>query len=312
MSTVNDWIQTARVRTLPLAGACVMVGGAVAHRLAQTSDLASERFTTVFAAICATVIALQILSNYANDYGDFEHGADGPERQDRGVASGRITQRAMRRAVRAWAGIALFLGVGTLWLALHGTGLFVQAIALLLLGLVSIGAAYSYTAGSKPYGYVGLGDIAVFLFFGLLGVLGSAFLLSHSWSWSWLLPATFVGAMSVAVLNLNNLRDIDSDRHAGKHTLPVRMGYRLGTRYHVGLFVLGWTALLIFTLVLEAGMWRGMLWIGLLGLVHIQHVLRILRIEDPQLLDPELQRIALSTAVVALFLLLAQTQSVTP
>ena len=188
---MNDWIQAARLRTLPLASACVLTGAAVGYR----PD--AERFYPVFAAALLTVLLLQILSNYANDLGDAENGADGAERVDRAVASGRISRGAMRRAVIALAALALVSGMGTVVLALQGTGLLGAALALIAAGLAGIYAAYSYTAGKNPYGYRGLGDLMVMVFFGWVGVAGTAFLVSGVWSWAWLLPGTFTGAMGV-------------------------------------------------------------------------------------------------------------------
>ncbi len=300
---VNDWIQAARLRTLPLASACVLMGAAVGYR----PD--AERFYLVFAAALGTVLLLQILSNYANDLGDAENGADGAERTDRAVASGRISRASMRRAVVALAALALVSGVGTVVLALSGSGLLTAALGLIAAGIAGIYAAYSYTAGKNPYGYRGLGDLMVMVFFGWVGVAGTAFLVSGEWSWAWLLPGTFTGAMSVAVLNLNNMRDHERDAAAGKRTLVTRMGFARAKRYHWALLGLGWAALLAFTNGVESGQWRGMMWIALLGLVHFQHALRVGQTTSPQALDPELKKIAISTAVVALFLFLAATRN---
>ncbi len=301
---MNDWIQAARLRTLPLASACVMMGAAVGF------DPASDQghFFAVFAGALVTVLLLQVLSNYANDLGDAENGADGPERADRAVASGRITRTAMKRAVYGLAAAALVAGLATVWWALRGRGLFLPALGVIAAGIAGIAAAYKYTAGQNPYGYRGLGDLAVMVFFGWVGVAGTAFLASGTWSWSWLLPGTFTGAMSVAVLNLNNMRDHERDAAAGKHTLVTRMGFDRAKGYHAALLLTGWAALLAFTLGIEAGQWRGMMWIGLIGLVHLKHLVGVGQTTEPAQLDGELKRIALSTAVTAFFLFLAAIQ----
>lgn len=304
----RDWIEASRFRTLPLAAACVMVGAAVAYSSAQYNPLASERFWPVFAGILLTVFGLQVLSNWANDVGDFENGADGPNRTDRAVASGRISPKSMQRAVLVLAILVLFGGSSTVVMALHGTELLTSAIILILLGILGIVAAYRYTAGKNPYGYAGLGDAAVFVFFGWVGVAGTALLLSHTWSWTWVLPGTFTGALSVAVLNLNNMRDFKSDEAAGKRTLVVRMGWDMSKRYQVFCFALAWSAWWLFSLAVEPGQWRGGMWIFALSLLHLGHLVRVFQTSDPQALDPELKRVALSTALIALFLLLAQTQ----
>lgn len=301
---MKDWIQAARLRTLPLASACVLTGAALAMGQAMENDVAGARFWVVFAGILLTVVCLQVLSNFANDLGDAENGADDATRLDRAVASGRITPAAMRRAVVTGAVLCLFLGIATVTIALKGTGLLLPAAAIVALGIASIGAAYKYTAGANPYGYRGLGDLAVFLFFGLIGVGGTAFLLAHEWQWGWLLPGVFTGAMSTAVLNLNNMRDHMKDAAAGKATLVTRMGFDRAKRYHFMLFVAGWGAFLLFFAGMEAGRWTGLFWMALIGLVHARHLGFVRAAEDPATLDGELKKIAMSTAVVTLFLLL--------
>ncbi len=300
---IANWLQAARLRTLPLASACVLTGAAVGY------SPPSDRFYPVFVVALITVLLLQVLSNYANDLGDAENGADGAERLDRAVASGRITPEAMRRAVMVLAAITFATGLYTVWLALSGTGMFGSALLLIVAGIAGIAAAYSYTAGKNPYGYRGLGDLAVLVFFGWVGVSGTAFLTSGEWNWAWMLPGTFTGCMSVAVLNLNNMRDQERDAQVGKQTLVTRMGFARSKQYHLALFLVGWAALLMFTLFLEADEWRGMMWIGLFSLVHVKHLLFVHQTQIPSELDGELKKIALSTAVIALFLFLAATRT---
>lgn len=305
MSTARNWIQASRMRTLPLAAACVMIGAAVGHDSALQDEVTCGRFWWVFAGIMATVLVLQILSNYANDLGDSLNGADDHTRKDRAVASGRISPRAMRLAVLASALMALVLGVSTVAYALWDTGNLLAFILLVGLGALAIVAAYKYTAGRNPYGYKGLGDLMVFLFFGWIGVGGTAFLLSHTWSWTWLIPGTFSGALGVSVLNLNNLRDHEKDAAAGKRTWVTRMGFEGAKKYHLSLFVTAWCSFLIYFLGIESGRWSGMIWMGLIALVHLRHLVDVWHQKNPAALDPELKKIALSTAVVALFLLMS-------
>lgn len=304
---MKDWIDASRLRTLPLAVSCVMVGGAISFSGAQRTELLQDQFWPVFGAIMITVVLLQILSNWANDWGDFENGADDASRTDRAVASGRISLGSMKNAVFVLAGLCLVSGLAALILAFYASGLLIWALVLLLLGIGAIAAALRYTAGASPYGYKGYGDAMVFLFFGWIGVGGTAVLLSHDWDTTWLLPATWSGAMCVAVLNLNNMRDCESDAEAGKNTLVVRRGLVWARRYHAFLFLIGWLSWWAFALVLNPGEWRGMGWIAILNAVHIAHIFRVMREDNLTQLDPELKRIALSTAVAALFFLLAQT-----
>lgn len=300
---VRDFIQAARLRTLPLASACVLTGGALAG---ATDVVSPERFQLLFAGCLLTVVLLQVLANFANDLGDFENGADGPEggqRRDRAVASGRIPAGSMRKAVLVTAGLALAVGFCTVVLAVGDAWL--DLLKWTGAGMLSIGAAYAYTAGSRPYGYRGFGDLSVLLFFGIAGVSGTAALISGSWDSLWLLPSLTIGLLSMAVLNLNNLRDHPSDAATGKRTLVVRMGFERGKLYHAALLVGAWVSLLAFWQLDPTGPWRGQLWYALFGLVHARHLMLVLRTTEPAELDAELKKIALSTFAIALFLFLS-------
>ena len=172
---------------------------------------------------------------------------------------------------------------------------------------VAIAAAYAYTAGKRPYGYSGLGDISVLVFFGFAGVAGTAALITGDFEPLWLLPSATIGLLSVGVLNLNNLRDHLSDAATGKQTLVVQMGFARGKVYHAALIIGAWMALLAFWVMDGGGPWRGHLWYGLFGLVHARHLAFVFRTEDPAELDGELKKIALSTFAISLFLFLSAT-----
>ena len=314
---MKPWIQAARLRTLPLAVTCVLLGAAVAH--AEGLDPAgSARFQPVVIGALVTVILLQVLANFANDYGDFTKGTDtAAGREDRALASGALTAASMKRALGITALLAFLAGVATLMVAfvpglVPGTeGGNLDAVRMLVLGalgVTGIVAAMRYTIGRKAYGYQGLGDIYVMLFFGWVGVLGVGLLVAHHVSLTWILPALFSGCMSVAVLNLNNLRDHESDALAGKHTTVVRLGFRGGKLYHLAVLALGWGALGAFFLgPWNDGGWRGTLWYGLIALVHARHAVDVWRCTNPKDLDPELKRVALSSFLVALFMFMDQT-----
>ena len=176
------------------------------------------------------------------------------------------------------------------------------------LGVLSILAALRYTIGRNAYGYKGLGDAYVMLFFGYIGVLGVAYLLSHSFQLSWLLPATFSGLMAAAVLNLNNLRDHENDALSGKNTLVVRLGFKKAKSYQVGIIITSWALLLVFLLGAgELKEWRGGIWYVLIAFIHLKHVVFVMQNNDPKLLDPELKKISLTSFVVALFMILSVT-----
>ena len=284
-----------------------MVGAAVAYPRVFAGQERTEGFWTVFGLILLTVVLLQVLSNWANDLGDHENGADGAERTDRMVASGQLSPAAMKRAIVALGVVAFGCGLASVGAAFWGTSLLVEALVMVGLGVLAIGAAYRYTAGTNPYGYRGLGDLMVLVFFGWVGVGGTAFLLAGEWDSTWLLPGTWTGLMSTAVLNLNNMRDHLKDGQAGKRTVVVALGWERAKVYHVLCFAIGWAAWWVFALAVEPGQWRGMGWIAIINAFHLRHAWRVWRCEDPAALDPELKRIALSTAVAALFILLAQT-----
>ncbi len=222
---IKIWLQAARLRTLPLALSSIAMGNFLA--LAQ----GSFRVEVMLLAVLTTVF-LQVLSNFANDYGDTVHGADNHTRSGpaRTVQMGVISLQSMRLAILLTTVLALISGIALVWMAL-GHDLY-KAIGFVGLGFLSIGAAIYYTNGKVPYGYLGLGDISVFLFFGLLGVIGSYYLQVGSVTAFVLLPAVCNGALAVGVLNINNIRDIDSDRRAGKFSIPVRIGRKWAVVYH--------------------------------------------------------------------------------
>ena len=231
MKNVIPWIRAARLQTLPLAASCVLIGGALALSTDLDSD-AMDRFPWAFGGALLTVVLLQVLSNFANDYGDFQQGTDTrANRQDRALASGAIAPQAMKHALIGVAALAFAAGLATLFLS-FGERILEEWLAALLvaMGIASIAAALKYTLGSNPFGYRGLGDLFVLIFFGFVGVMGVGLLTSHAMKWTWAWASLFSGCMSMAVLNLNNLRDHIDDERSGKKTLVVRMGFRRNRR----------------------------------------------------------------------------------
>jgi 1,4-dihydroxy-2-naphthoate octaprenyltransferase len=194
-----------------------------------------------------TTVFLQILSNLANDYGDSIHGADSIDREGpvRAVQSGIISLEEMKKAMIVLGGLSLVSGLILLYISLQDWKIFLLFLGL---GIAAIFAAVTYTSGSKPYGYAGLGDISVFLFFGLLGVIGTYFLHSLSFDWSIILPAVSLGFFSTAVLNINNIRDISSDTKAGKKSIPVRIGRKKAVIYNWILIFGGNLSLVLFAI----------------------------------------------------------------
>lgn len=224
-SSTTVWIQAMRLRTLPLALSSIAMGSFIA-----ASENQFDIF--VFALSAITTILLQILSNLANDYGDSIHGADSDEREgpQRSVQSGEISRSGMRLGIIITAFLALVSGISLLVYAFDeiANGF----IIFLFLGVASILAALGYTLGKNPYGYRGFGDVFVMIFFGLIGVFGTYFLYTGSFNKFILLPALSSGFMATAVLNINNIRDMESDFKAGKMSIPVRIGREKAVIYH--------------------------------------------------------------------------------
>jgi len=288
-SILGAWLSAARPRTLPLALASIFMGSFLAYSQ-KTFDL------EIFIYCCLTTISLQILSNFANDYGDTQNGADSAERigPQRAVQSGIISPQAMFRGIILFGLLSLFLGITLIYLAFRNANS-KDFTFFLILGLFAIIAAYNYTAGKKPYGYAGFGDISVFIFFGLIGVLGSNYLYNKNLEILNLLPAISCGLFSTAVLNINNIRDIDSDSKAGKKTIPVRLGKAKSIHYHWFLLITGMVTALLFSLFKEN---YSIIYILSYPLFIINGI-RVSKLKNP---DPMLKQMALSTlAFVILF-----------
>lgn len=293
----KTWVDAMRLRTLPLALSSVLAGAAV---VTDRVDF----FGLTLAMIIVTTLLLQILSNLANDYGDSQHGTDNSNRVGpmRTVQSGAISKEAMKTAIFIVGSLAFISGLTLLYLSFIRSGEWSTALLFLVIGLGAIAAAIKYTAGDNPYGYRGLGDASVFIFFGLIGVSGSAFLLSGSFLWHSILPALSIGCFATAVLNLNNMRDFENDRNSGKRTLVVFLGLTRAKKYHTTLFIVGWTALLVYIFSFSE---HNALKAALAIIpIHAMHLKRVKAIKNAKHFDPELKKIALSTFFMALLLLL--------
>lgn len=253
----------------------------------------------VLALAALTTLLLQILSNLANDYGDSKHGADSLHREGpkRAVQAGLISATQMKAGM-AVAGVLSFVsGVLLLWTALGAAGLYVFG-GFLLLGLLAIWAAVSYTSGPKPYGYAGLGDLSVFIFFGWVGVIGTYYLQTLRLEPALLLPASSCGFFATAVLNINNIRDISSDKLAGKMSIPVRLGLRRARIYHHLLLLGGLLTALVFVFLRLQSYWQ-FLFLLVLPLL-ILNASNVWRRRTPAQLDPFLKQMALITMLFVL------------
>jgi 1,4-dihydroxy-2-naphthoate octaprenyltransferase len=226
---MNRWIEASRPRTLPLALASILLGNILAYSGGSFS------FEIALLAILTTIL-LQVLSNFANDYGDTLNGVDTPDRKIalRSVQTGKITANEMRNGIIFLAILAFISGIALLYESLKNAELLTW-LYFLGLGIASIIAAITYTIGKRPYGYLGLGDLSVFLFFGWVGTFGIYYLQTKQINFTVILPASACGFLSVAVLNLNNLRDIENDVKSGKNSIPVRIGKKNGFLYQQAL-----------------------------------------------------------------------------
>ncbi|SMO85680.1 1,4-dihydroxy-2-naphthoate prenyltransferase [Saccharicrinis carchari] len=292
MSKIKSYISSFRLRTLPLALSSILMGNFIA---------AYHHSYSWAVGILATVttVLLQILSNVANDYGDAVSGADNVERigPARMVASGKISLSEMKRTVIVFSALSLISGI-----ALIAVGnlelLSLKAWGLLVLGFAAIAAAIKYTVGKNPYGYSGRGDIFVFLFFGLAGVLGTYFLHTGTIDPWLLLPASAVGLLSTGVLNLNNLRDIESDAKSGKHTLVVKNGSPWGKRYQTVLLVSALLFMVTYGLFQFVTLWQ---WLFLLAVPLIaKNLWVVFNNNEPYLLYPQLKKLAMTTFIMVL------------
>lgn len=272
------WIQALRLKTLPLALGGIIAGFAISQ---------SNKYAVLVWA-CLTAIFLQILSNFANDYGDYVKGTD-RHRTDRLMNTGEIQPYEMKWAVLILAILSLISGLNLLYMAQLEAK---QWWFFLGLGIFAIIAAITYTVGKKAYGYLGLGDLFVFLFFGLVAVLGSSYLFSPEISpekWS---IAIGYGLLATGVLNINNLRDIEKDKNNQKYTLVTKMGYRNGVQYHFTL-ILGAVVCFFFYGIQYLGFWL----LLILGTIHLYKITKASETKDYNLLLKQLSLTAFFTAI---------------
>ncbi|MFX0558048.1 1,4-dihydroxy-2-naphthoate octaprenyltransferase [Maribacter sp. CXY002] len=292
MPEFKSWIKAARPRTLPLSISGILVGTALAGYYGSVDYI-------VFCLALLTTIGFQITSNFANDYGDGVKGTDNDKRigPKRVIQSGLITAKELKRGIIISVVICLLLVFSLLFTA-FGMHNMLFSLVFLLLGFLSIWAALKYTLGESAYGYHGLGDLFVFIFFGLVGVIGSMFLYIKEIPPLSLLPAVSMGLLSVGVLNLNNLRDYESDKDAGKNTIIVKIGFLNGKVYHYFLLIISFICLLFFVIFTYQN------WLQFSSLLaYIPIFIHLIKIKSTNIaknVDPELKKLALSTFLMAI------------
>lgn len=300
---IKSYIQAARLRTLPLSVSGIIVGSFLGNEAAYPT---ANVFTSlIFWLAILTTIGFQVLSNYANDYGDGVKGSDTNRTGEaRMVASGKITAQQMKRAMILTAIITFFIALYLIYLA-FGKENFAYSLIFIGLGIASIVAAIKYTVGNSAYGYSGFGDVFVFLFFGLLSVLGSYFLFTKQLDLRIVLPAISIGLLSTAVLNLNNLRDAVQDQKNNKRTLVVKLGIEKAKQYHFILIFIAFISSTLFSYIDYKSPFQFLFLIAFIPL--IQHIRIVRNTTKTSQLDPELKKVALSTFLFSLLFAIGQT-----
>jgi 1,4-dihydroxy-2-naphthoate octaprenyltransferase len=287
---LKAWISAFRLRTLPLALSCVVVGSGISWN--------QNKFSWIICILTmTTTILLQVLSNLANDYGDSAKGTDNDDRlgPTRAIQSGIIKPKQMMRGIIICSLLALGSGI---WLLLVSLDLNWAFLGMLTVGLLGIVAAIKYTMGKTAYGYRGLGDLFVFLFFGIVGVMGSIYLQTKNFNSFDLIPAASVGFLSAGVLNLNNLRDYKNDAASNKNTLVVLIGFKSAKIYHLSITVLPVALLGAYSWLTQANPLTLFLIVPLAILIFA--FIRIMKQTEEQKLDPELKRLALTTFLTSI------------
>ncbi|RKS14410.1 1,4-dihydroxy-2-naphthoate octaprenyltransferase [Flavobacterium sp. 120] len=300
---MKHWIEAARLRTLPLSVSGIIVGSmyALAH---PTDDILTptEVFNwRLFGFAILTTLGLQILSNFANDYGDGMKGTDNEDRvgPKRAIQSGVITPQAMKRAIIITSALTLLSAMLLIYYAFRDTNLWFS-LFYLVLGILSIISAIRYTVGNTAYGYRGFGDVFVFVFFGLVSTLGVNFLYSKQLDFELVLPAVAIGLLSVGVLNLNNMRDEASDRKSNKNTIVVKIGGAKAKIYHYFLIVTAMVMVLIFAILDDFHFDQYLFLLAYIPLT--KHLITVYKNQNPKELDPELKKLALSTFALSVLL----------
>ncbi len=294
---MRHWIEAARVRTLPLSVSGILVG----CFYAMSQGIFNWKIV-IFAL--STTLGLQILSNFANDYGDGMKGTDNEDRvgPKRAIQSGAITPGAMRYAIFITGFLTFVSAMLLIYFSFKGKYL-IYSLIFFVLGILAIASAIRYTVGKNPYGYRGLGDVFVFTFFGMVSTMGIYFMYSKQLDGLLVLPATAIGFLSVGVLNLNNMRDEESDRKANKNTLVVKMGGAWAKKYHFFLVISAMVLVVVFAILNRFNFDQYIFVVAYFPIAS--HLLTVYRNKHPKFLDPELKKLAISTFLLSVLLSLA-------
>jgi 1,4-dihydroxy-2-naphthoate octaprenyltransferase len=299
---VKSFIRAARLRTLPLSVSGIIVGSIFGNEWLQNkatiNDSSNILVSSIFWLAILTTIGFQVLSNFANDYGDGIKGSDKNRTGEaRMVSSGAITPKQMKLAMIITTFITLIIALVLIYVA-FGSENFGYSLLFFGLGIASIAAAIKYTVGNSAYGYSGFGDVFVFIFFGLLSVVGSYFLYTKYINFEIFLPAISIGLLSTAVLNLNNLRDQTEDKKNNKKTLVVKLGNEKAKKYHYFLILGALVVALIYVFLDFTSVYQLVFLVAFIPL--IKNMKTVAQNIIPAELDRELKKVALSTFLFAI------------
>ena len=294
---IKNFIKAARLRTLPLSISGIILGGF----LAMSDGLFNG---VIFSLALITTIGFQVISNFANDYGDGVKGTDAIRiGEERMVSSGKISPKQMKKAIMISVILTIIFALFLIYES-FGLSNFGYSVLFFILGIVSVVAAIKYTVGNLAYGYSGFGDVFVFLFFGLLSVLGSYFLYTKEIYFLLTLPAISIGLLSTAVLNLNNMRDYQNDKKSKKNTIVVKIGLKAAKRYHYSLLLLSFISAVSYVVLTFT---KTVQFIFLLAYIPLViHALFVYNNKEELRLDAELKKVALSTFLFSVLLGLGQ------
>lgn len=285
MKQLKVWLKAVRLRTLPLSVSGILIGNSLCFQHTEFSG-------TLFVLMLFTAISFQIISNFANDYGDGIKGTDNENRlgPKRVLQQGLLSRAILKKGIVIISLISLLLAFVLIFLA-FGSNSWYYILIFIGLSFASVWAAIFYTVGNKAYGYYGFGDLFVFLFFGGVSVLGAYFVQLKTFSYPAILLSLMVGFLSVGVLNLNNMRDIDNDAFVGKRTLVVIMGAAIAKKYHLFLLIVS-VSILVYVF---SSVSLRFFWIPYLAIIPlIVHFISVLKNSEPKFFDPELKKLSLS------------------
>jgi 1,4-dihydroxy-2-naphthoate octaprenyltransferase len=303
---MRNWIEAARPRTLPLSVSGILVGSFYAM------SGATFNWKIVLLALLTTLL-LQILSNFANDYGDGIKGTDNENRigPARAVQSGAISAQSMKRALYVTSVLTALSALALIYVS-FGENYVWWSFFFIVLGGLAIASAIRYTVGNTAYGYRGYGDFFVFVFFGLVSTMGVSFMILKYFDPLLLLPASAIGLLSTAVLNLNNMRDEESDRMSGKNTLVVKIGGRRAKHYHYFLVISAMVLFFLFGFLFDyfkdanpGELNVDVFFFLIMYIPIVRHLRRVGRATNPRDLDPELRKLAIATFMISIILSLS-------